>query len=294
LVYKIVPNDALQCQKPGVESGFFVKEKRMRKFSFKLFSTNLTNNPKVVRDVAAFVRSHPDTTFMELMVVPDTPEERLKEYASLFNGLMVTIHAPHNAMGFDTGRRDLEKANRRILENAQLAADLLKSDIIVVHAGCGHNPENLKETARQFKLFNDKRVVIENLPYDAKDTPDVLHGNTPEEIKYVMNEAGCGFCFDFSHAVCAANHLHLDIEKQLQGFYDLKPAIYHICDGDMSDVWDDHRHFGDGNFPLKHFLLDYTATDARITMETGRGIPVNLTPWENDYNYMQKILTEEK
>lgn len=266
----------------------------MRKFSFKLFSTNLAENPVIVDGAEAFVRSHPDNTFIELMVVNNSPESQLREYARRFAGVPVTIHAPHNAMGFDTGRRDWEKSNREILANSQLAADILGADVIVVHAGCGHNPENLKETARQFKLFNDKRIVVENLPYSSKNVDDTMHGNTPEEIKYIMDEAGCGFCFDFSHAVCAANYLHLDIEKQLEGFYNLKPTVYHMCDGNIGEIWDEHRHFGEGNYPLQEFLLNYTAPDARITMETGHGRPADTKAWEQDYDYMQKLQSKEK
>lgn len=126
------------------------------------------------------------------------------------------------------------------------AADLFDAKVIVVHAGGGGERVNLEETARQFRLFGDPRIVIENLPYEAEDVEGVMHGTTPEQIKYVTDYAGCGFCFDFSHAVCAANSLGLDIEKQLSGFYKLNPTVYHLCDGDINGTEDRHMHYGEG------------------------------------------------
>ncbi len=116
-----------------------------------------------------------------------------------------------------------------------------------------------------------------------------MHGTTPEEIKYVMDYAGCGFCFDFSHAVCAANSLGLDLEKQLSGFYKLKPTLYHMCDGDVRGTEDEHMHYGEGNFPLKEFLQKYVAADAMITMETGAGMPINASAWIEDFNYLHLL-----
>ncbi|MBR1648761.1 MAG: hypothetical protein IJ689_04080 [Alphaproteobacteria bacterium] len=259
----------------------------MRKFGFKLFSTNLQNNPALVDEAAEFVRNHKERMFIELMVIPDCGIESLNIFKHKFADLEVRIHAPHNIMGFDAGSRELEKSNIRILASSQRAADILQAKSIVVHAGCGHGARYLQETARQFKLFADSRIVVENLPAFASDeTP--LHGNTPDEIALIMAESGCGFCFDFSHAICAANYYGLDIKSQLKGFYNLKPTVYHMCDGMMGEMQDKHLHFGDGNYPLEDYLNGYTASNAYITMETGHGIPVSIKPWVKDYEYLLK------
>lgn len=260
----------------------------MRKYSFKLFSTNLQNNPKVVSEGADFVRNNPERMFIELMVVPQTPTADLESFKRLFDGLEVRIHAPHNVMGFDAGSRALEKQNREILALSQQAADMLKAETIVVHAGCGHGREYLEETARQFKLFADKRIVVENLPAYASDGAP-LHGNTPDEIAYIRDKSGCGFCFDFSHALCAANYLKLDVEKQLSGFYALEPDVYHLCDGDVRETEDKHMHFGEGNYPLGHYVNDYTDKNAYITMETGHGMPKDIRAWIADFEYVKNL-----
>ncbi len=252
----------------------------MRKYGFKLFSTNLQNNPVFVDEAAAFVRANNKEMFVELMVVPSTPAEDWGIFRRKFAGLEVTIHAPHNAMNFDTGYRERFESNAKILQAAQQAADLFDAKV---------KKENLEETARQFRLFNDPRIVIENLPYAADDVEGVMHGTTPEQIKYVMDYAGCGFCFDFSHAVCAANSLGLDLEKQLSGFYKLSPTVYHMCDGNIKGTEDCHMHYGEGNFPLKEFLQKYVAPDAMITMETGMGMPKDASAWIEDFGYLHQL-----
>ena len=123
-------------------------------------------------------------------------------------------------MGFDTGNKELERQNRRFFALAQKAADLFCSKTIVVHAGCGHGEKFIEETVRQFKLFNDSRIVVENLPYlDNGVVP--MHGSVAEEISYIMKECGCGFCFDFSHAVCSALSLNTNVDAHLKKFFDL-------------------------------------------------------------------------
>jgi len=191
-------------------------------------------------------------------------------------------------MGFDTGNKELEQSNKKILALSQKAADIFNSQTIVVHAGCEHGRKYISETARQFKLFNDSRIIVENLPLFATNGKK-LHGNTAEEIKYIMAESGCGFCFDFSHAICAAIGLNKNIETQLQSFFSLNPNIYHMCDGYIDKAEDSHMHFGTGNYPLKHLLTDFTDKNAYITMETGKGIIQHPDIWIKDYNYLKSL-----
>lgn len=261
----------------------------MRKFGFKFFSTNLHNVPTLIKDCADYVTTK-DDMFLELMVVASSSEQDLYEIKKQVGNAEVRIHAPHHVMGFDAGNRALEKQNMEIFAKAQAAADMFNAKTIVVHAGCSHGKDYIKETARQFKLFNDKRIVVENLPFIDNADGKELQGGTANEIKYIQDACGCGFCFDFSHAICAAVSLNKDIEQQLAEFYALKPNVYHMCDGDMTQNKDSHDHFGEGNYPLKHFLCDFTDDNAYITMETGHGIPQNKDLWVNDYHYLKALL----
>jgi len=258
----------------------------MRKFGFKIFSSNLQTAPSFVRECSEFA-SQKNDMFVELMVLPDRPQSELHELKEILKNVEVRIHAVYSSFGFDAGNKDLEKQNRQMFEYTQAAADLFKSKSIVVHAGNGHGKEYLNETVRQFKLFNDKRIVVENLPY-FDDNGDDLSGYNASEINYIMEESGCGFCFDFSHALCAAISLNIDKEKQLKSFFDLKPTVYHLCDGDFNKAEDKHLHYGNGDYPLKHFLYDLTSEDAYITMETGEFALHNYLNVK-DYEYLKSL-----
>ena len=263
------------------------KAEKMRKFGFKIFSTNLETAPQLIKECADFAKTQSDV-FIELMVVANSEKSDLKKIKEQIGNVEVRIHTPHNTMGFDAGNKELEQSNKKILTLSQKAADIFDAKTIVVHAGCGHGEKYISETARQFKLFNDSRIVVENLPLFDTDG-EKLHGNTAEQIKYIMSESGCGFCFDFSHAICAALSLNKNIETQLKEFFVLNPNVYHMCDGDISKAEDSHMHFGTGNYPLQHFLNDFTDENAYITMETGKGIIQHANTWIKDYNYLKSL-----
>ena len=262
----------------------------MRKYGFKLFSSNLRTAPQLIDECVDYASAR-DDMFIELMVVPDSTEDDLRILKKRMKNVEVRIHAPHNTMGFDPGNKELAEQNKNILALSQKAADVFDAKTIVVHTGCGRGQKYVEETARQFKSFNDKRIVVENLPCYASNG-DILHGNTPQEIKLVMNESGCGFCFDFSHAICAAVGLKLDVEKQLADFFDMKPDVYHMCDGDVASDEDTHLHFGAGNYPLRRFLKTLTDENAYITMETGKGIVPHNDLWVKDYVYLRSLLAD--
>lgn len=257
----------------------------MRKFGFKFFSTNFRVSPMTLKKAAEFAASAKDM-FIELSAFPDTSEAEFKQIKKIIDTVEVRIHA--SITGFDTGNREAERQNRKILAIAQKAADIFQAETIVVHPGYGREQKYLEETGRQFKLFHDERIVVENLPY-YDDNGNHLHGNTADEIAYIMNESGCGFCFDFSHAICSAAALNTDIDTFLQGLFALKPSVYHLCDGDIGVIEDKHLHFCDGNYPLKHFLNDYTAKNAYITMETGAGFEALNDLRIKDYKYLKSV-----
>ena len=255
----------------------------MRKFGFKFFSTNFEKYSSTIKECVEFATSKEDI-FIELSTINNTPKEEYLRIKQQLDGLEVRIHASY--IGFDAGNREMEKQNREVLAKAQYAADVLNSKSIVVHAGYGHTQKQLEEAGRQFKLFNDKRIVVENLPY-FDNNGDELLVHSAEDVAYMMNESGCGFCFDFSHAKCSAVALNADLEKYLQDLFKLKPSVYHMCDGDIKSLQDTHLHFGEGNFPLEHYLNTYTDKNAYITMETGNGFEQQNDLRIKDYEYLK-------
>lgn len=259
----------------------------MRKFGFKFYSSDLQNSPNLIKECAQFAASAPDM-FIELMIVPSSTMADLKTIKDQIGDVEVRIHAPHDGMGFDPANRDLEQLNKNLFVSAQKAADFFEAKTIVVHAGCGHGQKYIDETVRQFKLFNDSRIVVENLPYlDNGVVP--MHGSVAGEISYIMQQCGCGFCFDFSHAICAALTIGMDIDKQLKSFFDLGPTVYHISDGYIDKDIDMHLCLNTGTFPLAHIINDFTDENAYITIETGVGKEKRADLKIKDYQYLKSI-----
>ena len=264
-----------------------MKDNVVRKFGFKFYSTNLYKAPNLIKECANLASSETDT-FIELMIEPSSTMEDVKKIKAQVGDVEVRIHAPHDSMGFDPGNKELEQLNRNLVALPQKAADLFHSKTIVVHAGLGHGQSYIDETVRQFKLFNDSRIVVENLPYlDYGVVP--MHGSTPDDIAYIMQESGCGFCFDFSHAICSAVSLNVNIDEHLKKFFNLNPTVYHMCDGDTTQASDLHLHFGQGNYPLSHFLNDFTDKDAYITIETNISVEQSADLRIQDYLYLKSL-----
>ncbi len=258
----------------------------MRKFGFKLFSSNLQTTPDIINECAEFVNSVPDA-FVELTALQSASPDDFIKLKQELNNAEVRIHASY--IGLDTGNRALKAHNRNIVALAQKVADMFDSKTIIVHPGCGHDRQYVEETAEQFRSLHDERIVVENLPYWGRNK-ELLHGYNAKEIGYIMQESGCGFCLDFSHAVCAALSTNMEIETQLKELFALKPRVYHICDGDIKISGDCHWHFGAGNYPLRHFIADFTDENAYITMETGQGAEPHCEARIKDYHYLKSLL----
>lgn len=123
------------------------------------------------------------------------------------------------------------------MKTSQKFADLLNADIIIVHPGIGGSEEHLNETIRQFQKMNDPRIAIENLPYNPRRLP--IHGAFFENIKRIIEETNCKFCFDFAHAACAANSLKRNIYDDLKKYNSLNPHLYYLSDGNSLAIVDE-------------------------------------------------------
>lgn len=257
----------------------------MRKFGFKFFSTNFKIAPNLIKKCAEFASLQPDM-FIEFTAIPSTDEADFRKIKQQIGDIEVRIHACTS--GFDAANKEMEQSNKVILASAQRAADIFNSSTIVVHAGFGHEARHLAEAARQFRNFNDQRIVVENLPY-YDNNGDELLVSSAEDVAYMMRESNCGFCFDFSHAIGSAIALHQDIEQYLHRLFALKPTVYHLCDGHLNKAKDEHLHFGRGNYPLKHYLRAYTDENAYITMETGNGFSRRTDLRSKDYEYLKSL-----
>ena len=134
----------------------------MRKYGFKSFSTNINTAPGLIKECAEFAKSQNDI-FIEITALADTTKDEWQQIKNQIGNTEVRIHTSY--IGLDTANKEFEQQNKKILAVAQRAADIFNSQTIVVHGGYGHGEKYIEETARQFRLFNDKRIVVENLPY---------------------------------------------------------------------------------------------------------------------------------
>ena len=260
-----------------------------RRFGLKLWSKDFIKNKEFARSAEAALKDG-KFDYLELFALPDTFDETHAAVKAAFGGVLTVIHAPHAMQLLDISNPEEFENNRRRLQSSQQFADMLGADTIILHPGLWRGEKYLKESMRQFKAFNDARLTVENLPGYCSQTKRELHGITPEEISRFMAETGAKFCLDFSHAICGANTYKRDIYETLAAFYALKPAMYHLCDGDAASTNDDHRHYGDGNYDLRRLVLDFTGDNALITMETGHGIPSDVQPWLKDIAYLKSLI----
>ncbi len=260
----------------------------MRRFGVKLWTNDVFKNHQFFSEIVNHVKDG-DFDYLELFVFPETFEATFKDICKEVKGVPVVIHNSHSGYGFNTGSKACEKNNLRDINDSKRFADELGADIIIVHAGNGDKPENFDETIRQFNLFNDKRIAVENLPPICGTSGNVLHGLLPDEIKRIKDETGCQFCMDFSHATCAANYKKIPLDHVFAAFCALKPDMYHLCDGMIDEINDKHLHYGEGDYNLLHLVNDYIPDGALVTMETGHSLPTSSQPWLNDYAYLRKL-----
>lgn len=269
-------------------SSFKVMGILMRNFGLKVYSIDFIKNISFTKDAEKALKEG-KFGYMELFALPDSFDKTWRNVEN-FKGIKTIIHAPHARFDLNPSEPDLFEENQHKLYDSQRFADMLDAEMIILHPGFGHDDAGFNENIRQFKAFNEPRLAVENLPLICSSTHRKLQGVTPDEIKRFIDEVGCKFCLDFSHAICGANSFKRDVYEVLDEFKALTPAMYHLCDGGMADIDDAHLHYGEGNYDLKRLVNDYTSDNALITMETGHGIPSSVQPWLDDLTYIQHLI----
>lgn len=261
----------------------------MKKFGVKLWSKDFIKNPDFVKQsIKAVDDGYFD--YIELFAIPNSYDETSETIKEVLGDRKVIIHAPHSVFGLDTGDKDSYEENCHKFADSQRFADLLNSDIIILHSGMGEGEKYLNETIRQFNMINDRRIAVENLPQHCTSTGKILHGTSPEQVKRIIVETGCKFCLDISHAICASNYFKRDAFKDLVAYNQLNPVMYHLSDADMNSDVDAHMHYGEGNYDLACIVNDYISNDTFITMETGHGVPTSIEPWVKDITYIRNLV----
>jgi sugar phosphate isomerase/epimerase len=251
----------------------------MRKYGLKLWSTN-------ERYVGEAVRLHKEglVDFIELFTVPGSYEK----YAGVWAGLSIpyVIHGPHTMAGLNLARREGWDEARPLAREALRYADALRAGIVIFHPGIDGSVE---DAVLHLGEIGDSRIVIENKPYHTIDKGGrICTGNSPEEIRYLMDKTGLGFCLDIGHAIFSANARRADPFSDLHEYLAMGPKIFHLTDGDGSGVFDSHLHIGSGSFPMER-ILRLLPGDGLITVETDKSFPDSLSDFAEDVRTLHAL-----
>ena len=222
--------------------------------------------------------------YIELFTLIGTYDDTIS-YWKQFN-IPFGIHAPHSAAGLNLANVDNRKKNEAKIAESIRFADELKAKYIIFHSGTNGIPG---EVVTQLSPFADERFLIENKPIRGLDGSTCV-GCVYSDLKLIIDGIGkgCGFCFDFGHAICAANTLKKEPFDFIKKFYALNPRVYHLTDGDFSSELDCHLHYGEGNFPLKQ-LLARVPDGGMITNEAKRSRPDCIDEFKDDSIFLRNL-----
>lgn len=253
----------------------------MNKIGLKLWNINTDN----YYDIAKKMYDEGIFDYIELYVVPGNTNliDKWKKINIPFD-----IHAPHFAHNMNLSKVEYREDNYKKYLEVKEYADALDADVIVFHGGINGD---YKETANQIKSFNDNRILIENKPYQplkmTKDSRCV--GSKYEEIKFVIEYTGCGFCLDVGHAVCSANSQGINPYDYIGKLINLNPKRIHLSDIHVDTIYDEHLNYGKGNLDIIE-VLKIIPSGINITIETNKSSKDNLDDYTNDAKKIKELL----
>ena len=251
------------------------------RIGLKLWSTNVNN---YLRPACELFESG-IYDYIELYVVPGS-----LQFLSLWKKTQIPyiIHNAHFASGFNLAKKELRAKNKLIYAETLQYADNLKAEKIIFHGGIDGR---IEETAEQLRAFNEARALIENKPYIAlpnKMGGKYCRGATLEEIKFVMDYVGCGFCLDIGHAICSANTQKRNYKSVIAEFNSLNPYMYHLSDVlDLTSPYDAHPNFGTGLLDISDLKKNLFNPRSPISIETNKNFCDNLDDFVSDVRYFE-------
>jgi len=217
-------------------------------YGIKLWSTNTE-----LFDLAVDLIKTDVISFIELKIILGKTDS-----IDILKNVPTVLHTQNCVDGLCFSDSNLDK-NLDAFKQLEKIASSLNSKGVIIHPGIG-NKSNLIEF---LKNINTNKLIIENMPRVAIGGTGI--GYTPGEIKELLGIGDFRFCLDFCHAIKAATSLNLDYKKLINEFLTLNPAMFHICDGFLSNEKDEHLNLGKGDFDLK--FCKNIIKDSRVTFE---------------------------
>ena len=207
-------------------------------------------------------RANPD--FIETLVMDKEDYSHMKDY-----GLPITIHCMHNRFGVNMANPMKLKQNMKAIDLAIKTADMLNSNVIVIHPGYYENHScNVETSIELLKGYSDKRIVIENMPFFIKKDSEIFNfGKSIDEMKPILDQTKKGFCLDFGHAPAAAYGLKKEYMNFVKDLIKLRPDYFHMSDSLVKVAVDEHIHLGEGELDLIGFKK-LLPRNAQVALET--------------------------
>lgn len=225
--------------------------------------------------------------YIELYIIPNSYKETIKKWKPL--NIKFVIHAPHSSHGINFAQADKWETNLQGFNEAQLFADELGSDFIIIHGG---NNGSFDETVRQIQLLNEKRILLENKPKVGM-LNEICVGWSPHEFQQAYDaNVLYGTALDFGHAACAARASGVDAMELIKSFMKFNPKIFHLSDGDASSEKDRHLNLGNGDLDLAAFI-SFIPEGGLLSLETPRSPSRGLKDFIDDVNFLKGLYKDK-
>lgn len=253
----------------------------MFKYGIKLWS----NNGQEIFKEAQGLLARRQIDFIELYIHPSAAEP---EKFKIFKNAPVTVHATKYEDGFDVfelTKKKIDLFKKQIIG----AADFLKADLIVVHAGIDGQPAVFK---KNLKRIFDSRMVIENMPAISLDD-QYFFGYSFNQLKWIKKNCRTRFCLDIGHAVKSAALQKLNYKDFLTDLLKLlKPTYFHMSGGFQEKEKDEHLNLfeGDIDWPwIKKGLTKLSKkNDIRLVFEVPK-VGNNLDNYLKNIDYFNNL-----
>jgi len=252
------------------------------KYGLKVWSSN-TQYEKSIIDLFQQKIFH----YIEIYTLPNTYNSFSSFWLKLKKnyGIPFIVHAPHSAHSMNLALPECQETNLILWKEVEKWSSLLEPQYIIFHSGIFGT---ISETLKQLQLINCHKIIIENKPLVGLGGEHCI-GATFNEFQFIKNNTEIEFCFDFGHAICAANAQKLNPNEEIKKFLELNPVMFHLSDGEFSSIRDQHRHFGEGDFPLSS-MLKMLPEKSMISIETQKDSSENLDDFKKDIFFLHEVL----
>ena len=181
---------------------------------------------------------------IEIYIVPGSVKT---EDLNIFKKVKTSVHAPHFLHDFNVFELNSEKV-LLFKEQVMGMADFLATSEIVVHAGCGKDPQLFRKGIEQIM---DPRLLIENKPAIALNGSECF-GFDLTQLEFIERECGLNICLDIGHAIKSAEYQGIDYKEFLTEIISrFSPWYFHICGTDKGNVKDKHLNLWEDEFDLR-------------------------------------------